>query len=63
MNGPAPEPAARRAPLDPYTGAGRPADGMLDHFAWVTMTADGPKVLNVIVDDLPHQVGLTPATE
>lgn len=43
--------------------AGRPADGMLDHFAWVTMTAEGPKVLNVIVDDLPEQIGLTPATE
>lgn len=43
--------------------AGRPEDGMLDHFAWVTMTKDGPKVLNVIVADLPEQVGLKPKTE
>ncbi len=34
--------------------AGRPSDGTLDHFAWVTMTPEGPRVLNVIVDDLPE---------
>jgi hypothetical protein len=37
-----------------------PGDGELDHFAWVTMTKDGPKVLNVLLDDLPEQVGPTP---
>jgi len=35
-----------------------PKDGQLDHFAWVTMTKDGPKVLNVLLDDLPEQIGL-----
>ncbi len=41
--------------------AGRPEDGLLDHFAWVTMTPEGPKVLNVIVADLPEQIGLPKA--
>lgn len=41
----------------------RPADGSLDHFAWVTMTPDGPRLLNVLLDDLPETVMTTePAT-
>lgn len=41
----------------------RPTDGSLDHFAWVTMTPDGPRLLNVLLDDLPETVLTTePAT-
>jgi hypothetical protein len=35
------------------------SDGQLDHFAWVTMTPEGPRVLNVLLDDLPEATGPT----
>ncbi len=36
-----------------------PKDGQFDHFTWVTMTKDGPKLLNVLLDDLPEYAGAT----